>query len=167
MKIGIDPGLSGALALLTDNDEFVEVLDMPTYQERTKTKINTYIDEVELFLILQRWKSIDNKPICSLERVGAMSKGGKKQGTTSMFKFGEGFGAVKAVIKILDIPFVLQSPVVWKREFGLVGHGKDESLPAARALVSASGQCWEKLLNLQKHNGRADAILIATMGIVK
>ena len=51
MKIGVDPGITGAIALLTDDDLFVEVADMPVMQAGKHMQVNS----AELARVLRGW----------------------------------------------------------------------------------------------------------------
>jgi crossover junction endodeoxyribonuclease RuvC len=85
-----------------------------------------------------------------------------KQGVASTFKFGTAFGTIIGVLAALEVPTHFVSPHVWKGFHRLNGKDKD----AARALAidfypSLPG------LNLKKHHGRADALLLAVYGHAK
>lgn len=92
MIIGIDPGLQGAVAILSDAD-LVSVHDMPTKKVGKKKKI----DGSALKELIK-----DADHVC-LEDVG--SRPG--QGIVSAFTFGEGFGLIKGVCESLGIPYSL------------------------------------------------------------
>jgi crossover junction endodeoxyribonuclease RuvC len=81
--LGIDPGLSGAIALLR-NGEYAEVWDMPTMGRGSGSK--QQINAAEVARILREC------PPCTayMELVGAMPG----QGVSSMFNFGKAAGAV-------------------------------------------------------------------------
>jgi len=153
--IGVDPGLSGAIAAIDHNGLFRGVWDMPV--EVTHTGKN----RVCAWLLLQVFKEImemavdqegaDVPVMCYVESVSAMPG----QGVTSMFNFGDGFGVVRAVIAVSQVPVTFVSPVKWKRTMGMIGTDKNYSLTLAR-------QYWpDAPLTLKKHTGRADALLIA------
>lgn len=163
MKIGIDPGNKGAIAVLTNDDKFVDVVDMPTFYKNVNGKQKLFIDDMELFHLLHSFKSPDGKNTAALEIVGAMSKGGTKQGATSMFNFGMGYGAVKMALAVLDYEIKHIAPVTWKRQFGLIGCSKADSIPQARAFIKSCGFDSDEYVWLKKHDGRADAILLANM----
>ena len=50
-----------------------------------------------------------------IERVKAMPK----QGITSAFQFGVGFGPVLGVLQALHLPTAFVTPAVWKASYGL------------------------------------------------
>lgn len=155
MRIGIDPGLQGALALL-DGDECLEVIDMPVM---LLGKNRHQVNAAELAKILAGWKERARlAPLCTfLERVAAMPG----QGVASMFNFGVTYGAVQGILGALQIPMVLVSPQLWKKRAGLLGKNKDAARTLAQQLYPTVD------LAHKKDVGRADAILIARFGLAE
>lgn len=145
--IGIDPGLSGAIALLR-NGEYAEVWDMPTMGRGSGTKQQINAAEVG--------KMLRGCPPCHvyMELVGAMPG----QGVSSMFNFGKAAGAVLGALGALQFPVVEVTPMKWKRAFDLIGKGKDMARTVAQQLMPQAP------LSLKKHCGRADALLLAMYG---
>lgn len=148
MIIGIDPGNTGAIALL-DGDSFVDVIDMPLMANGKKQQVNA----VELAKICSDFVA-RGAHSAIVERVGAMPG----QGVSSMFNFGMGFGAIQGVLSALQIPYRLVTPQKWKKAAGLVGKEKDNARTLAQQLYPAAP------LGRKKDIGRADAILIARFG---
>ncbi len=149
-RIGIDPGVMGALAMIDIWKQPQQVIDMPTMVLTGKRQ---QVNASELAKILDRWRK-QTDCIAYLERVSAMPG----QGVSGMFNFGTSYGIVQGVLGALQIPMVLVSPVVWKRRAGLTGKPKD----AARTLAQ---QLWPQAsLGRKKDIGRADALLIAKFG---
>ena len=89
-----------------------------------------------------------------LENVHAMPK----QGVSSSFCFGEGKGMWEGILGAFDIPFDLVSPQRWKKEI-MADQGKDKS--AARFKAMALFPSLADQLKLVKHDGRAEALLMA------
>ena len=88
-----------------------------------------------------------------VERVGSMPG----QGVASSFAFGLGYGSILSVLQASLISMALVTPAVWKRSYGL-GTDKHASLHKARLM-------WPRAdLRLIKHEGRAEALLIAEYG---
>jgi crossover junction endodeoxyribonuclease RuvC len=145
--IGIDPGLSGAIALVCDG-QYAEVWDMPTMGRGSGNK--QQINAAEVGRILR------GCPPCAawIEQVGAMPG----QGVSSMFNFGKAAGAALGALGALQIPVAEVTPVKWKREFGLIGKEKDMARTVAIQRMPSAP------LSLKKHCGRADALLIALYG---
>lgn len=88
-----------------------------------------------------------------VERVGSMPK----QGVASTFKFGFACGIIQGVLASCGVPVHYVTPPVWKRHFGLIGKDKE----ASRALAI---QLYPDVvgLELKKHQGRAEALLMLT-----
>ena len=106
MIIGFDPGNTGAIAVLTDEKEFVAVHDMPVMANGKKNQVNA----AEVARIINEYAS-NQKCFVVIEKVGAMPG----QGVTSMFNFGMGFGVIQGVVAARELPFVLVTPQKWKK----------------------------------------------------
>ncbi len=150
IQIGIDPGLSGAIAVL-DNEKCIGIWDMPTMQ---KSKGKNQVDPYQLSDLLRQI----NPVMAWVELVSAMPG----QGVTSMFSFGEGCGVIRGCLAAKLIPFQYILPREWKAYFKLKGKDKQASIPAAKQLIPSSSE-W---IHLKKHSGRADALLIAKFGSI-
>ncbi|NJM47942.1 MAG: hypothetical protein HC860_18685 [Alkalinema sp. RU_4_3] len=143
--IGIDPGLSGAIVAILPNG--IEFHDMPILEVRKKT----HLDYANLAHILRCYSCGD--VMAAIELVGAMPG----QGVSSMFKFGQCYGAALATLASMQIPYQTVTPPVWKRAYRLVGCEKDESRSRALELFPT---CVDSLKRKKDH-GRADALLLA------
>ena len=147
-RLGIDPGLSGAIALLRDDLSLVAVFDMPVM---TLRKGKNQVNAAALANIIKR---PGYTMTAYLEAVSAMPG----QGVSSMFSFGTSYGIVQGVLAALGIPVVLVTPQSWKKWAGLVGKEKDYARTLAQRLYPAAE------LSRKKDIGRADAILIGRYG---
>jgi hypothetical protein len=145
LTIGIDPGLSGAIAVLDDAGSLVSLTDLPVIRDLSLS----WIDGSELLSIILGALQ-GRSAVAMVERVSAMPK----QGIASAFCFGVGFGSVLSVLQALNIPLEFVTPAVWKRSLCL-GKDKKASLHKARLLYPTAE------LHLAKHDGRAEALLIA------
>jgi crossover junction endodeoxyribonuclease RuvC len=147
MLIGIDPGKTGGLALLdTDHAQIIALHVMP----------ETLADLADLMRELSRHTRLT----CFVEQVHAMPK----QGVTSVFTFGQGYGALMGMLTVLKIPFVLVRPQKWQKEFwGKTTNPKASAYEAARRLYpEASLLATER--SKKPHEGLIDALLIARYG---
>lgn len=153
MKIGIDPGVSGALALLADdNSALIDIADMPVMAlGKTKRQVNA----AELAKILAKWNESFLVSVAYLEQVSAFPG----QGVTAMFNFGVSYGVVQGVLGALQVPVVLVTPQAWKRRASLIGKPKDMCRTLAQRLYPSAD------LARKKDIGRAEAILIARFGL--
>ena len=145
LTLGVDPGLSGAVALL-DADGAVELLaDLPVIRDRSLA----WVDGGALQSMLLG--AIRGRPCRAVvERVSAMPK----QGIASAFTFGVGLGSILGVLQALHLPLELVTAASWKRGLGL-SSDKRASLHKARLLFPSAD------LGLAKHDGRAEALLLA------
>ena len=88
--IGIDPGVSGAICILTDGN-ITEIYEMPTMIDGKKNK--KQVNGAEVTNIINK-ELVNEKDInVVIEHVSAMPG----QGVTSMFNFGQSFGVLKGI----------------------------------------------------------------------
>ena len=148
ITVGIDPGLTGAVAFLR-NGEYYSLFDIPT----TLKGSGSVKQEVEpgglKRMFLERLEGREDVAI-ALERVSAIPG----QGSSSVFSFGDTYGCCRSVASLTGYPLHLVTPTTWKKHFGL-GRDKEES----RALASRLFPGAE--LHLKKHADRAEALLMA------
>ena len=148
--IGIDPGLRGAVAFLKKG-KVINLFEMPIMSEGKKNK--NQLNNAQLVKIMR--ENIDDFSSTSVvvEKVNAMPG----QGVTSMFNFGQTFGAIKGVCAALNLPIFFVRPSKWKKYFELINSSKDSSRTKAIEMYpSLSSQ-----LSKKKDVNKSDAILIA------
>lgn len=147
--LGIDPGCSGALVLVTEQGGYIDHLAMPTIKVGTKSRVNG--------AAVAAWVRQYGITHAYLEQVGAMPG----QGTASMFTFGHAAGVAEGILQGLNIPYTLVTPQAWKKSAGLIG--SDKGAARSRAI-----QLYPELRALDakaKGQAIADALLIARFGI--
>lgn len=149
--LGIDPGLSGALARW--DGRVAEIIDMPTIEVKVGKAFKRQLD----LYALAGWLYTSTIDLCVIEHVGSMPG----QGVTSSFNFGFTAGGIQGVVAASQIPVLLVRPQVWKRAYGLIGQDKDASRAAASRLAPHVAHNWP----LKKHDGRAEAFLLAAYGM--
>ena len=162
LYLGIDPGLTGALAwvhVTADGHPSVHhVADMPV-AAKSHGKGNTVLARALA-------EMIQAKPptLAIVERVQAMPPRGhdgrRVAGAQSSFVFGYGAGVVEGVLAALGVSTMFVLPAQWKRATGLTGKPKD----AARAVAAQRFPEAASWLLRKKDAGRADAILMAVYG---
>ena len=151
--IGIDPGLSGALAVVTDRDgpsmnrPYIASIDMPTLSVKGKRVLSPRV-------LIDFFEQYPDEDVC-IEDVHAMPG----QGVSSMFRFGESFGIVQGIAFSLNRRVLFISPQRWKKFF-LLPPGKDASVQKAMNLFP------ELRFARKKDHGQADAILLAYYGLL-
>ena len=146
--IGIDPGATGAIVVMTPKFDLIEWAVMPTIKLGTQTRVNG----AALAAILVEFDAGH----AYLEQVGAMPG----QGVSSMFSFGHAAGTAAGVLAALQITTTLVTPQAWKKRAGLSGTEKD----AARSRAIQLWPKWRDLDAKGKGQALADAALIARFG---
>ena len=148
--IGMDPGVSGAICILTDG-KITEIYEMPTMIDGKKNK--KQVNGAEVTNIINK-ELVNEKDInVVIEHVSAMPG----QGVTSMFNFGQSFGVLKGICAALKLPVHFIRPVKWKKYFNLINTEKD----ASRTKVIEVFPYISSKISKKKDANKADAILIA------
>tara|TARA_B100000575_G_C23082002_1_gene623431 strand:+ start:941 stop:1432 length:492 start_codon:yes stop_codon:yes gene_type:complete len=151
MKIvGIDPGLSGGIAILEDS-KVLKLFDMPVMAEGKKNK--RQLNSAQLVSIIKENIFKSEETAVVVEQVNAVPG----QGVTSMFNFGQTFGAIKGVCAALNLPIFFVRPSKWKKHFELINSSKDSS----RTKVIEMYPSLSNQLSKKKDVNKSDAILIA------
>ena len=148
--IGIDPGLSGAIAVLQDS-KVEGLFDMPVMAEGKKNK--RQLNSAQLVNIIKESVKSEEEISVVVEQVNAMPG----QGVTSMFNFGQTFGAIKGVCAALELPIFFVRPSKWKKHFELINSAKD----ASRTKVIEMYPSLSNQLTKKRDVNKSDAILIA------
>ena len=148
--IGIDPGLSGGIAILDDLKIF-DIYDMPIMSEGKKNK--NQLNSAQLVNIIKKNIIPSGDTFLIVEQVSAMPG----QGVTSMFNFGQSFGSIKGICAALNLPIFFVRPAKWKKHFDLINSSKD----ASRTKVIEMYPSISQRLSKKKDVNKADAILIA------
>jgi crossover junction endodeoxyribonuclease RuvC len=149
--IGVDPGLSGGIAILKPNKELYDIYDIP---QCPKSANKNWVDANKLHSILYNLKQETTDIIAIIEQVHSMPG----QGVASMFTFGEGLGCIRGVLVANGIPIEWVSPQKWKKHFNLT---KEKKVATAKVcnlypqhtelFITPRGKCLD---------GRAEALLI-------
>ena len=141
--LGIDPGKKGGLAVIKDLNEEREVRTYP-YSDDTLKKICKELTA--------DWKNVI---LCVVEKVGAMPK----QGVTSTFNFGKGYGYILGVLEANCIPYQLISPQRWKKHFSL-DNDKNKSIQTAKRLFPSVSLLPTDRCRVES-DGMAESLLMA------
>lgn len=164
--VGVDPGLSGAIAIYNTNPARFKLkfpgviapsaalLDMPVKDGAVDARaLALAMDQ----LVAMPWAQIGNV-VAAVEHVASRPR---QQGA---FKFGMSTGIVHGVFATLNLPITTIPPSVWKPAMGLrraQTESEREAKAKSRALAIQLFPDLEPQLNLAKHDGRAEALLIA------
>lgn len=148
--IGIDPGKTGAIAIITDDgreavyDFGPEALTALSDLWARKRAVEAMGKEMEVFAMVE-------KPF-------AGSPEGRKQGATSMLNYGAAYGQAKGWLEAYCIPFEEVHPATWKAKMGM--RGKDKEFSRAKAMQIFPALAGTRLKRKLDHN-RAEALLLA------
>lgn len=150
MFIGIDPGLTGAVALYCPSASSLITADMPLGKKKNgKNKIDIY----GLIELLR--PSIQGSVFGTLEIQGPRPQ----EGRTSAYTSGRGYGALETALVAHRIPYQEVTPAKWKQYFRL---SKDKGV--SRSYVTQRfPQAADQFRRVMDH-GRAEAALIAVYG---
>jgi len=146
---GIDCGLDGAIAIWNDEARQVEaIFDMPTFQVRAGKR------DLDAQAIVRFFKDTEPDHVWIEEAIAI-----PRQSAYSTGIFFKCYGLILGIIAMAEIPHSTVSPRSWKRALGVPAEKDAARARASQLLPSASG-AWK----LKKHDGRAEAALLAYYG---
>ena len=157
--IGIDPGLSGGIAVIRNPNQ-VDAIPIPaTEGDLDVYKIWNWVGyRASPYSPVEEWNAI-----AYIEAVHAMPG----QGVSSVFKFGYVTGILHGVIRAMKIPLKLVTPQAWKKEI-LAGTAKDKQAAIDYCLrVYPNVKLIATDRSRTYHSGMADALCIAEYGYRK
>ncbi len=152
--MGVDPGLSGAIALLTGDQ--MTVFDIPTHTITVNGARKRHPD----LYALARWFDVHGPGVTRAVIEAPHALPG--QGVTSMFNFGFVCGVLQGLVASQLIPMVLFRPSEWKRALRVSGgpEGKDQARQKASQCFPAQAHLFARKMD----DGRAEAALLAWYG---
>jgi crossover junction endodeoxyribonuclease RuvC len=153
--LGVDIGAGGALALLSDAGELVDVWDMPTLRDGPAKRRT--INAPLLAEII--YKSHAGRAY--VERVGPRPM----EGAVGAFAFGDAKGVVRGCLAAAAIPAIFITPVTWKRIVG-VPPGKDMKDMARSNAINRWPALASKFAR-KMDDGRAESALIGLAGLLR
>lgn len=136
--LGIDPGVSGGFAIVSDNGA-ATAWKMPDTERDVWESIRHAVGEYDVRMAF-------------IEKVGASPQ----MGVVSAFTFGRGLGALRMALVAREVAFEAVSPGVWQRSLGCLTKG-DKNVSKRKA--------QELYPTLKVTHAVADALLIATWGM--
>ena len=177
--IGVDPGISGAIAVLDDKLELIRMEDVPILKfdkaPKTKRRINKKtglsekytshgvrreIDFEKLFELAQSITEDYGYPSevhqCAIERVSAMPR----DSTVGAFAFGGAYGALRQVFACCRVPVELVSSKVWQAAM-LTSPPKNDRLALRALYVRTAAHLYPGHGFKISKPDRAAAVLIA------
>lgn len=137
--IGIDPGMSGGISVIVPGKS-VNAYKMP----------ETERDIWDLVHSLAKYSDGD---VCAvIERVHSMPK----QGVTSSFTFGMGYGGLRMALIAAGVPFREVTPQAWQKALGCLTKG-DKNVSKAKA--------QQLFPTIKVTHALADSLLIAQWNV--
>lgn len=155
MYLGVDVGLTGALAVLDKDGSFVRVEDLPIMNKGVLTAVvKKQVNGAGLAALLALVRGQPEKSVYAfVERVATF----RKQGIATNGSLMHSLGVVEGVLQALAIPYWLVHSQTWKKRFKL---GKDKE----RARQLAIRLFPKASLSKKKDANRAEALLLAWYG---
>lgn len=148
--LGIDPGLSGGFAALSHEGLWLQVMPVAQVGKRRQ------LDEQAIVRFLRGYAPGTTRVF--IEAVHAMPK----QGVTSMFSFGTGWGLIRGVCAGLGLSYELVRPQEWQRVLLCGQPIGSEYLVASRLWPHVDFRA--SVFCKKPHSGLVDAALIAEYG---
>jgi crossover junction endodeoxyribonuclease RuvC len=152
--IGVDPGSHGAIAILDEAGQLLDVIDMPATQEANgRSATNAPL----LASILAR----SHARVAYCEFVGARPTDAK----VAAFAFGRARGVIEGVCGALSLPIAFIAPAVWKRHADIPPGAEHKDLARTRAIARwpAHAERFARKADVD----RAEAALIGFAGLTR
>lgn len=162
--IGVDPGISGAIAIIDVKNDKIDIFDVPTIKTKVainkkKSKNKIDYDKIGMSSLLKPYAK--RKVTVVMERVHAMPN----QGVSSMFNFGRGVGLWEGIFAAYGWEPDFITPQSWKKEYGdrlFKNLTKPDILKKIKTSLSSVGQKKEydeakKLFEISKKSAKDDA----------
>ena len=153
--LGIDPGLDGAIAVLTEAGELVAIHDMPTLLDGAKGR--RAVNPALFASIIRSTQA--RRAYCEL--IGPRPT----DGTTGAFGFGRSRGIIEGVLAAGGVPLAMIAPPVWKR-VSSIAPGK-ENKDSARSVAISRWPSQAALFARKCDCDRAEAALIGLAGLLR
>jgi len=156
--VGVDPGKTGAVALVVPTSSEVRMADTPVLVEAGKKTAYDHQGMRRLLLDFTQGRAVG--VLVVIEAQQAMPK----QGATSGFTTGMGYGLWLGLLAGLQIPFKIVQPAGWKKR---LMDGEPRTAQASVAVALRHYPTLRDQLVGPKgglKDGRADALLLAHYG---
>lgn len=156
--IGIDPGLSGAIAMLDHRGAFANLDDMPVMERHGKAAyVKNQVNAGALFELLRAWTELYDRNEIHVVIETPIAFPGQHVATTAAAFLTSGL--IEGVIAARHYAHELVRPKEWKKALGL-----SDSKEQARARAIRLWPPAAKMLERVKDHNRAEALLIAKYG---
>jgi crossover junction endodeoxyribonuclease RuvC len=155
MILGIDPGLDGAIAVLTDSGALVEIHDMPTLLDGAKGR--RAVNPALFASIIYSTQA--TRAYCEL--IGPRPT----DGTIGAFGFGRTRGIIEGALAAAGVPLAMIAPPTWKRAAN-ISPGR-ENKDSARSVAISRWPSQAALFARKCDCDRAEAALIGLAGLLR
>jgi len=154
LYIGIDPGVSGAIAAIDQKQNVLLLKDWPGDEIGAADIIRKLVRDydADIKAALEKAQAVPGQATITKGKFG----GGPSP--RSQFKFGTNFGIWRGVLAAFQIPFGLPHPKTWQK--GVLAKAQDKK-PAMAAASRMFPKAEIYGPRGGKKDGRADALLIA------
>lgn len=151
--LGVDPGITGALAFIDNEVATLKLFPMPSFMTN-RSKKRYFVDTMGLGLILE-----NNPPLMAyVEEVWSSPQMGEPRA----FAFGDSYGCIRGALGSRLIPYVPVLPQKWKGEMRV----PTAKTGARREAMRLFPHCREAFSRV-KNDGEAEAALIALYGCLQ
>lgn len=154
--LAIDPGVHGALALWDSETRKLACADMPTLSIKRGKSAPLQVDHIELARTIKLLSGDAKRAsLAILEQAIVLPTDGR----ANVARAWHNFGLVKGILAAYCIPAEYPAPRVWKAAMRCPRE-KDGARYRASQLLPEHAEKWP----LKKHDGRAEAALMALYG---
>jgi len=152
IAIGIDCGITGAIAAVKDGRTLVALHEMPVLRVVKNAKVSRSVDGAGLARIVRDIMFKDPKEYYAsvVEKTSSMPG----QGVASTYSMGHSRGVAEGVLQALNLPMDLVAPAVWKRQMKLTN---DKEYVRGQVQM----QFPDADLSRKKDHDKAEAIALA------
>lgn len=154
--VGIDPGVTGAIAVIDGQGKLLEVIDCEAIEQAKKGR-----RRLDLHHFAWTIKQISADWIMPALIVLEVQQSMHKQGVASTFTTGYGYGGMLGILTALDQPYCVVRPNDWKVFFRLGSASKAQSREMVMARFPGQADQFKRV----KDHNRAEAVLIALWGL--
>lgn len=163
--IGIDPGLTGAIAIIRGGQAVIA--DIPTLPLDGGGLVSRRVDGRRLAEIVRHHCPAGDAVQVCCEAVGVM--GGQNNAVQTQGSLMRSLGAIEAVFDVLRWPCLMVRAQAWQAHYGLVGKKAEKrdrgAMPAAIVKARDLYPSAASLLTRVKDHNRGEALLIAHYGL--
>ena len=151
--IGIDPGISGGITVIDKNGAIKNKYIMPIIKS-AKGK-----NEIDIKRVVDIFENARPIKMIGIERQQAF----QKQGVSSTFKTGRGFGILEGIAAGMKIPYMIIGAKIWQKKM-FEGMGKSDTkqlskIIAQRLYPNEDFRATERCTKI--HDGITDSLAIA------